>query len=245
MNKWCPLVCSYHARNLDSRAICWKNVVSQSLPPKQGDSMKTGGFGQRNSWLSRSWRSWLPIGANHGETGWHQGAGGKSTSSAHTGELPVWRAETQTGVTTQRRLHFIFCFVLFCFHSWDRERQSPGLSQTGCRACITFSNYKPEPGLSKNGSLARPICGLKLAPANPQQGALTPLSVNAHMHGHTHTHTHTHTKLHFSHSSCGSIPHSSEDLSSLLSFMWLIILIIMGFVFSSLLVSFEITPASV
>ena len=92
----------------------------------------------------------------------------------------------------QHRDVSISFFVLFCFHSWDRERQSPGLSQTGCRACITFSNYKPEPGLSKNGSLARPICGLKLAPANPQQGALTPLSVNAHMHAHTHTHTHTH-----------------------------------------------------
>lgn len=47
------------------------------------------------------------------------------------------------------------------------------------------SNYKPEPGLSKNGSLAMLICGLKLAPTSVKAALTPPVSEHTHIHTQT------------------------------------------------------------
>lgn len=44
----------YYARNLDSCAICWKNVMCHSLPSKHGRVWRHGWVWQGNSWLAAS-----------------------------------------------------------------------------------------------------------------------------------------------------------------------------------------------
>lgn len=76
-----------------------------------------------------------------------------------------------------RRLHFIFVFT---------QDTLPN----HCLSVTPVSNYKPEQGLSKNGSLARPHLWPKISPPPPRKELWSPLSVN--------THTHTNAKLRFS-----------------------------------------------
>lgn len=54
----CFLMYLYNARNLDSRAICWKNVVCHSLPSKHGTVWRHGWVWKRNSWLAAPVKLW-------------------------------------------------------------------------------------------------------------------------------------------------------------------------------------------
>ena len=113
-------------------------------------------------------------------------------------------------------------FILdYCSGNSGRQPRAP---ITG-RVSFSYhrSNYKPESGLSKNGSLAMLICGLKLAPTSVR-AALTPPSVNTH----THIQTQTIPTFH----NLQLVSHSSEDPSFLLSSLWPVI---MGFKFPYLL----------
>lgn len=97
-----------------------------------------------------------------------------------------WRCIMTTSLL---RFHLFWCF--------GGRKKVKLITQTPLSERVSqlyhLSNYKPEPPLSKNGSLARPMCGLKLAPSTPQKGALAPLSCQTFTHTHVHANTHTHT----------------------------------------------------
>lgn len=165
--------------------------MCHSLPSKHGTVWRHGRVWQKNSWLAAplklqtvkqltlKWPPWC-------ESGWkeqnflvdylalwpHQG---KKNSNAVMG---CWVFNTfwtswKGKVETYNTLHHRDTDISISCLSLSRDRQSHSPITDWVSLLYHLSNYKPEPGLSKNGSLARPICGLKLAPT-PQKGALAP-----------------------------------------------------------------------